>query len=596
MTNFRSLFSVVLTLFVLVVSSAHLFAHGYVMSPASRGYQGSLDKAAIGYNAALALYGRVINEPGSLEAPKGFPGQGPANGRIASANGSIGGDNTLDIQTATRWKKTNITTGSNAFIWKYSAYHATAKWHYYMTTQGWNPDQPLSRQDLELIGEVIHNGTPAQDNVSHQIVIPANRQGYHIILAVWDVEDTPNAFYNVIDVNVQSSTGVTPPATPTGLTTIGVTSSSAKISWTPQTDAAAFTVYRNGMAMQNVTTPEFEDIGLTAGTSYTYEIQATNANGLSSQKSVTHIVITNSQTAIEKPTAPAHLHAMNITESAVSLMWMASTHTQGIKRYEVYENGIKVAATTATSYLRTGLSEDTEYSYTVRSIAQNDEISDQSNVLIARTDKTDDQQSYCGEQQYSPVNAYPTAHTKVFYDCRIWKNKWYANPNEIPGVNMVWEELSVCTEGPGCQANGPVLYCGAQQYSHAKVYATAGTKVFYACKIWKNKWYANPGEAPGSNNVWEAMADCNEGAECAGTADKKGLTLVVAANLMTFVPETNREKIVELYVYNTNGVRVLHVKNCKENGVDVSTLIPGIYIVKIIYEGGSVITKKISKL
>lgn len=28
------------------------------------------------------------------------------------------------------------------------------------------------------------------------------RNGYHVILAVWDVADTSNAFYNVIDVNL----------------------------------------------------------------------------------------------------------------------------------------------------------------------------------------------------------------------------------------------------------------------------------------------------------------------------------------------------------------------------------------------------------
>ncbi|HAO29332.1 MAG TPA: chitin-binding protein, partial [Chryseobacterium indologenes] len=47
-----------------------------------------------------------------------------------------------NIQTADRWKKTNITTGVNSFIWKYLAYHATTKWHYYMTKQGWDPNKP----------------------------------------------------------------------------------------------------------------------------------------------------------------------------------------------------------------------------------------------------------------------------------------------------------------------------------------------------------------------------------------------------------------------------------------------------------------------
>ena len=68
-------FSVLLMLAMLVPSLIHLSAHGYVMSPASRGYQGSLDKAALGYSVAFGKYGSVINEPGSLEAPTQVSGK-----------------------------------------------------------------------------------------------------------------------------------------------------------------------------------------------------------------------------------------------------------------------------------------------------------------------------------------------------------------------------------------------------------------------------------------------------------------------------------------------------------------------------------------
>jgi len=253
----------------LLSMSTNLFAHGYVISPASRGYQGSLDKATLGYTAAMALYGNVINEPASLEAKKGFPQFGPADGSIASANGSIGNSTTLDLQTANRWKKTNINAGVNSFFWKYHAPHATAKWHYYMTKVGWNPNQPIKRKDLELIGEIIHDGSLSKDNVAHKITIPSNRKGYHVILAVWDVADTVNAFYNVIDVNVQSSTEIsTSPAIPTGLTKIGVSSSSTKISWNPQSDASSYTVFRNGVTVKTLNVSEFEDQGLAPNTTY----------------------------------------------------------------------------------------------------------------------------------------------------------------------------------------------------------------------------------------------------------------------------------------------------------------------------------------
>ncbi|WP_426480260.1 lytic polysaccharide monooxygenase [Chryseobacterium sp. R2ACT005] len=593
-------FPVLLMLAILVPSLIHLSAHGYVLSPASRGYQGSLDKAALGYSVAFGKYGSVINEPGSLEAPKGFPASGPIDGKIASANGSIGGDTTLDIQTADRWKKTNITTGANAFIWKYLAYHATAKWHYYMTKQGWDPGKPLSRQDLELIGTVVHNGTPPQDNVSHQITVPANRTGYHIILAVWDVADTANAFYNVIDVNVTSGTGVSTPATPTGLTQLGVTSSSAKIGWNPQSDAVSYNVFRNGQNIQQVSAATFEDTGLTANTVYTYEIQAKGSSGLTSGKSTPLNVKTNSEGIPEKPTAPSNLHSMSVTENSVSLMWMASMHTQGIKNYQVFENGIKVGETVQTSFLRTGLAQDTEYRYTVRSVAMNDQLSDMSNELKVRTKKVTpgNGQTYCGVEQYNTANAYPTAGTKVFYSCKIWKNKWYANPGELPGTNMVWEEVSVCTEGPGCESSGPVTYCGAQEYNPVKNYPTAGTKVFHACKIWENKWYANPGEAPGNNAVWKVLNDCNEGQSCKtpGLTNKENdLSIIVSEHLINFAPESYYSKIKRADIITPQGHQIMTFMNPGKDNMNISRLQSGIYFVKILYKEGNSITKTIRK-
>ena len=191
----------------LAFNTKTVLAHGYVESPPARGYQGKLDYEKYGWTTAYNLYGNVITNPQSLEAPKGFPESGPVDGRIASANGGLGkiADFVLDNQTSDRWKKTTINTGVKQFTWKYTAPHKTTKWHYYMTKTGWDQNAPLKRSELELIGTVNHDGSTASNNLTHSITVPSNRSGYHIILAVWDVADTPNAFYNVIDVNVQNN-------------------------------------------------------------------------------------------------------------------------------------------------------------------------------------------------------------------------------------------------------------------------------------------------------------------------------------------------------------------------------------------------------
>lgn len=58
--------------------------------------------------------------------------------------------------------------------------------------------------------------------------------------------------------------------------------------------------------------------------------------------------------------------------------------------------------------------------------------------------------SYCSVAVYNATLSYPTAGTQVYYNCKIWQNQWWANPNEEPGVNAVWQEVSVCTEDPLC--------------------------------------------------------------------------------------------------------------------------------------------------
>lgn len=364
-------------------------AHGFVESPPSRGYQGVLDRSTLGYEGALAKYGKVITNPQSLEARKGFPQAGPADGRIASAEGGLGqiGDFVLDNQTASLWTKQDVNQGVMNVIWNYTAPHSTAKWHYYMTKVNWNPDNPLERDDFELIGTINHDGSPATTNPNQQITIPSNRLGYHVILAVWDIADTSNAFYNVIDVNVKGENGVPiVPSTPQNVRTTNVTATSVALVWNGQANTTSYNVYRDGVQIGNSVNASFEDTNLKENTTYRYEIEAVGQNGLTSNKAAISVT-TSTQTSEEKPTPPQHLHSMGTTSSSVSLMWGRSSHTQGIKQYDIYRDGKKIASTLDTVYEDSNLSAETTYSYVVKAISNSHEESDSSNLLKITTDK-----------------------------------------------------------------------------------------------------------------------------------------------------------------------------------------------------------------
>jgi len=94
-------------------------AHGYVSAPYSRAMA-----CKMGLNTNC---GNIVYEPQSLEAPKGFPQAGPADGRIASAGGAFP---QLDEQTFGRWYKNEISPGPLRIDWTYTAPHSTAQWRY----------------------------------------------------------------------------------------------------------------------------------------------------------------------------------------------------------------------------------------------------------------------------------------------------------------------------------------------------------------------------------------------------------------------------------------------------------------------------------
>lgn len=186
---------------LLLAAGASVFAdsvsaHGYVFD--SRGHlcaQGENDNC-----------GGVVWEPQSLEGPGSFPAGGPEDGQIASAGGVFP---ELDQQSEDRWTKVNLETGQNTFTWRKTAAHATANWRYYITKPDWDPNSPLTRDQLDLTPfcSVQHDGTRPRSTESHTCNIPSDRSGYHIILAVWEIADTANAFYNVIDVDLGGSPG-----------------------------------------------------------------------------------------------------------------------------------------------------------------------------------------------------------------------------------------------------------------------------------------------------------------------------------------------------------------------------------------------------
>ncbi|MFJ2770859.1 lytic polysaccharide monooxygenase [Streptomyces sp. NPDC087300] len=176
----------------MLATSGAAQAHGYTDSPVSR--------QQLCGNGTVRNCGQIQWEPPSVEGPKGFPARGPVDGHICS--GGIGRFSELDDPRGGNWPATQLTAGaSHTFVWRITARHATTDFRYYITKDGWDPTKPLTRADLELqpFLAVPFGGRQPGSTVTHAGVLP-QKTGRHIILGVWTIADTGNAFYACSDV------------------------------------------------------------------------------------------------------------------------------------------------------------------------------------------------------------------------------------------------------------------------------------------------------------------------------------------------------------------------------------------------------------
>lgn len=189
---------------VLAVASALLFVpavrgHGYIVRPESRAY---LCTMWTNRDCGDARW-----EPQSIEAAKGFPDSGPADGSIAGG----GRFDKLDEVGEKRWRHVNLrrllhrvnsTHNSIVFKWHYSAPHRTTNYDLFATKKDFNNSQPLTRAVLVHVHTLDSPNKQALPMVHH--FIPRNMiHKVGVLLCVWVIDDTPNAFYQVIDYKLR---------------------------------------------------------------------------------------------------------------------------------------------------------------------------------------------------------------------------------------------------------------------------------------------------------------------------------------------------------------------------------------------------------
>jgi fibronectin type 3 domain-containing protein len=142
----------------------------------------------------------------------------------------------------------------------------------------------------------------------------------------------------------------TPPAAPTGLTASAPTANQANLSWTAGSDNVGvknYNIYRGSsgatptlLATTTTNATSYADTTVTAGTPYTYQVQAIDAAGNLSQLSGVASVTTPAASDTTPPTVPTGLASEEVAYDEIDVGWTGSTDDgTGVSGYKVYRKG-----------------------------------------------------------------------------------------------------------------------------------------------------------------------------------------------------------------------------------------------------------------
>ena len=142
-----------------------------------------------------------------------------------------------------------------------------------------------------------------------------------IVIQFVSVKD--NAAVNGIEIET-SGTAPVVPAPPTGLTATVVSASQINLSWTASTTAGVtYNVFQAGTMLANVSGTTYSNTGLTASTTYSYTVEATDSAGSSTADGPVSATTLAVQSGSVNP--PTSLTAVGSSSQQIDLRWVAST-------------------------------------------------------------------------------------------------------------------------------------------------------------------------------------------------------------------------------------------------------------------------------
>src|SRR5206468_2469649 len=157
------------------------------------------------------------------------------------------------------------------------------------------------------------------------------------------------------------------------------------LSWGAASDNVGVTGYQvfrcqgagcsNFTQLTTITPTGYSNTGLSASTSYSYQVRAVDAAGNQGAFSNTDTATTAAAPDTQPPSAPGTLPGTAVSGTEIDLSWGAASDNVGVTGYQVERcqgagcsSFAQVATPAATSYNNIGLSAGTSYSYRLRAV------------------------------------------------------------------------------------------------------------------------------------------------------------------------------------------------------------------------------------
>ena len=320
-----------------------------------------------GLKSNTTYYYRVkaVNEAGSL-------------GYSAQANATTSKDLPT---TPSELRSTVVTASTITLIWNDNSGNET----------GFVLERSLTTEDEDF--SIVAN-IPANNETYTDEGLSSNTTYFYRIRAK-NADGFSETYSNEPGITTEREAG--PPAAPTKLTAHAVTTFLIKLEWQDNADNETSYIIERYTDPENITkinlpsnTEVYENIGLSANTTYYYKVIASNNDGVTESNIVSATTLANAQ----PPTAPTALSASAVSTVQINLRWTDNSDSEAnfiIERSTTSdpESFKFIAAVNAniTEYQNFGLSPDTRYYYRVQ--AQNqDGPSIFSNTANAKTSQS----------------------------------------------------------------------------------------------------------------------------------------------------------------------------------------------------------------